>query len=308
MTIDELVAFFRADDRISGACNCASVRRGVADEFSDYDIWVFMAPGEQISMDYVWAELMPAELRAANLEEGRDDSWADYVVLNVLVSDRILNLKFLRMELFTDFCREKPSWDLDYMENLENYWTMDVRFDKDGLLATHKKYLEQYALREVGEVLVPELMRRYAIHYWRSVYQGVLRDEVLEWTTQIFYLAELMVTFAHLLEDRLPPCKKWILSRFSLGQIGEVGTIVAEILHLARRADITDKKQVLQVYALFAKIEDKIVNLEINGWADFWWRRVLDERMRNHHVPAELTEAIESVMGDAVRPLKAGVA
>jgi hypothetical protein len=35
---------------------------------------------------------------------------------------------------------------------------------------------------------------------------------------------------------------------------------------------------------------------------------VLDERMRNHHVPAELTEAIESVMGDAVRPLKAGVA
>ncbi|MGC0318501.1 hypothetical protein [Kitasatospora acidiphila] len=305
MTIEELIELYRSDDRIAGAAICASVRRGVQDGYSDYDLWLFLPPNSDLTSRYVWSELIPEEIKGGALDEGRDDSWADYVVLNIMVDGVILNLKFLRMELFTDFCREEPSWDLDYMEDLENYWEMDIQFDKGGVLAAHKLWLENFALRRVGEVLVPELLRRYAIHYWRSVYQGVLRDEELGWTNQIFYLCELLVTLAHLRADRLPPCKKWILSRHSFEQIGAAGKGLSEVLRAARRADITDKREVLEIYALLAPIEDELIDLEITGWADQWWRRVLDERMVNHQVPAALMEQISAAMGDHLRPVEA---
>jgi hypothetical protein len=180
---------------------------------------------------------------------------------------------------------------------------MRVVVDKDGLLASHKTWLENFAIRQLGEVMVPELMRRYAIHYWRSVYQGVLRDEVLNWTNQIFYLAELLVTLAYLNDDRLPPCKKWILATPSLRELGEVGELTVNILHRARSAEITDKTQVMEVYALFAEIEDRIIDLEICGWTDHWWRRVLDERMKNHHIDPVLAKTIKAAMGGHIHDL-----
>ncbi|MFB7378491.1 hypothetical protein ACFC6U_18405 [Kitasatospora purpeofusca] len=305
MTVEELIELYRSDDRIAGAAVCASVRRGAQDCWSDYDLWVFLPPNTELTSRYVWSELIPEQILDGALDEGRDDSWADYVVLNIMVDGVILNLKFLRMELFTDFCREEPSWDLDYMENLENYWTMDVRFDKGGLLAAHKLWLENGALRRVGEVLVPELLRRYAIHYWRSVYQGVLRDEELTWTHQVFYLCELLVALAHLKADRLPPCRKWILSGHSLDGIGTAGKALAEVLRAARRADITDKRAVLEIYALLAPVEDELIDLELTGWTDQWWRRVLDERMANHQVPADLTRQIADVMRGHLREVGA---
>jgi hypothetical protein len=304
VTIDELIELYRHDDRIAGAAICASVRRGVQDSYSDYDLWVFLPPNTELTGEYVWSQLIPEEIAVGALEEGRDDSWADYVVLNIMVEGIILNFKFLRMELFTDFCRLEPSWDLDYIEDLENYWTMDVQFDKGGLLATHKTWLENYALRRVGEILVPELLRRYAIHYWRSVYQGVLRDEELAWTNQIFYLCELMVTMAHLSADQLPPCKKWILSQHSFDQIGEVGKIISEVLRAARRTDITDKRQVMEIYAMLVPVENELIDLEIAGWTEQWWRRVLDERMANHQVPAELLATITDAMGTHLRRIE----
>lgn len=292
MDLQWLTAEFSSSAVVSGIAVCASARRGYQDSMSDVDVWVFLQPDTELTRAFVLDALLPPELKDAVLDEGRDDSWADYVVLNLWHDGEILNLKVLRMELLSDFCAVSPSWDLDYMENLENYWTMDIRFDRQGLLAKHQAWLESYALRKVGEDLAPELLRRYAIHYWRSVYQGVFRDEELAWTNQIFYLAELLVTLGFLCHDRLPPDKKWILSSKALAELGWMGQQISAALSVARRAAITDKDAVLEVYVHLSAVEEELIDLSLCGWHEAWWRRVLDERMRTHGAPEALTSLV----------------
>jgi predicted nucleotidyltransferase len=282
---------------VSGLAICASARRGYQDSMSDIDLWVFLEPDSVLSRDMVLDDLLPNTLRAAVLDEGRDDSWADYVVLNLLYGGEILNLKVLRMELLSDFCSQTPSWDLDYMENLENYWAMEVLYDRSDLLDKHKTWLENYAIRKVGDTLAPELLRRYAIHYWRSVYQGVLRNEELGWTNQIFYLAELLVSLAYLCEDRLPPDKKWILSTKVLDELGVVGVEIRAALTAARQVSLADKSSVLDVYVHLSAVEELLVDLSLCGWEQPWWRRVFDERMRTHGVSASLVSMIQAKLG-----------
>ncbi|PQZ53035.1 MULTISPECIES: hypothetical protein [unclassified Microbacterium] len=301
MLISDVIDHLTLNPHVTGVAYCASVRRKYDDEYSDIDLWVFCAPDTELSQAFVWNEVLPEGLEESNLEEGRNDSWADYVVLNVLVESRILNLKILRIELLSDFCATTPSLDQDYMENLENYWTMDVQVDKQGLIAAHKVMLESFQIRKVGEDLASALITRYAIHYWRSVYQGFLRSEVLAWTSQIFYLAELLASIAYLNRGQLPPDKKWILSGPSLESLGQTGESLREALNIARSADISDKREVLGVYRALADPEDSEIPLDVVGWDVTWWRRVLDERLMTHGVDDSVLQMVRDVMGDRVQ-------
>lgn len=299
-TIAEFKDVLAQPEEVYGVALCASYRRGVEDEFSDQDIWVFVQPGTELSSELVLSSLLPEAFHRLVMEEGRDESWADYVVLNMIVGGRVINLKYLRSELLSTFASREPTWDPDYMENLENFWAMTVLYDRDGDLAIHQRYLESFAVRRVGDNLVPQLIQRYAIHHWRSVYQGVYRAEEYAWLNQVFYLVELLISLAHMRLNLLPPDKKWMMATSTFAKLGADGSKLHRVLELARTADIKDKVAVLQVYRLLCELEDSLIDLELAGWTSPWWRRVLDERLHYVKVSQELRQQVSAVMGEAL--------
>lgn len=78
---------------------------------------------------------LPAHARHEALFEGRDGSLTEHLVVNPLTEDGVMNLKVLWTRAFAVFAELTPSADPDYLENLENYDTMQLLHDPRHALA-----------------------------------------------------------------------------------------------------------------------------------------------------------------------------
>ncbi|MGW5611889.1 hypothetical protein ACWEWI_38770, partial [Streptomyces sp. NPDC003753] len=215
---------------------------------------------------------------------GRNLEW---VVFNVLTADGILNIKFLTTSILSDFCAATPSLDNGYMEDLENYWTMGIVWEKDGIITRHKAFLQDYAIRIVGEDLIHRIVSHYASTYWRSVFQGFLRKEDHAWRLLVSEMIKDLCDIAHLKEGRLPIPSKWAFSRPILDSLA-IGSHLAAALEQARTAEAGDAEKVLNVYSILERAENELLDQDFLH-RDFWWRSVFFERINNlPNVPQHL--------------------
>ncbi|MFC7650505.1 nucleotidyltransferase domain-containing protein [Streptosporangium lutulentum] len=123
-------------DNVLGLGLCGSWRMNTHDRYSDVDVWVFVDPATPLSDAYCLDTLIPHGLRMEVLSEGRDDSLVPFSVYNVLTEDGILNLKFISLKVLTDFVHAVPSYDHGYLDDLENYQTMQVLFERQDILSS----------------------------------------------------------------------------------------------------------------------------------------------------------------------------
>ncbi|MFF3863262.1 hypothetical protein [Streptomyces sp. NPDC002209] len=291
----------RALDEVLGIAICGSHRLHTADALSDTDAWVFVDNAVALSEAYCTDTYLAEGMTHEILSEGRDHSDVEWVVFNVLTEDGILNLKFLTLSVLSDFCARPPSLDTGYMEDLENYWTMDVAWEKDHALTRHQRFLGDYAVRLVGDDLVHQIVSRYASTYWRSVFQGFLRDEVHAWRFLVAEMIKDLCDIAHLQSGRLPAPRKWAFSRPVLGALPIGAQLTAALAQTNAAGDPeTDKAAVLEVYRLLADIEGALLSEEYLH-REFWWRSVFFERISNlPAVPAPL----RALAASAPRPLR----
>jgi predicted nucleotidyltransferase len=294
-TVDACLAHLTAQPAVIAVCRCGSHRQGTVDAFSDLDIWVFCNDETPLSEQLALTDLLPAEARQEVLFEGRDDSLVEHLVVNVLTRDIVLNLKFLHQGVLTRFCAQPLSCDPGFLEDLENYATMQVLHDPLGAIAVHQAWLDQYAVRTAQHWLAPELVSRYATLYWRSVYQGVLRDEQHAWRHLAINLVELLACLAHLAEGHLPPPRKWLFSPRLLQGVPGGGGITTL---LDRLWDVRTRQAVLEFYAELAGLEDQILDADL-GFG-FWWRSVFTRRIPNLAVLTDLDDLLTQINAAAI--------
>ncbi len=300
----ELFDHLRAMDEVLGIAICGSHRLHTADALSDTDAWVFVDNTVALSEAYCTNTYLAEGMNHEILSEGRDHSDVEWVVFNVLTDNGILNLKFLTLSILSDFCARSPSLDTIYMEDLENYWTMEILWEKNDSLTRHQRFLGDYAVRLVGEDLVHQIVSRYASTYWRSVFQGFLRDEVHAWRFLVAEMVKDLCDIAHLQSGRLPVPRKWAFSRPVLSTLA-VGAQLTAVLEQASAAGDprADKAAVLEIYQLLAGVEEALLT-EDYLHREFWWRSVFFERIGNlPAVPAPL----RGLAASAPRPLRLAV-
>lgn len=284
-TVESCLTHLKTHPAVVAICRCGSVRQAINDAVSDLDIWVFCSDEVPLSEEWVITELLPADARPEVLFEGRDDTLVEHLVLNVLTGEVVLNAKFLQTSVLTAFCARTPSVDPIYLEDLENYWTMDVLHDPADLIAVHKGWLGQFAVRTAADWLIPQLIARYSAAYWRSVYQGVLRTEAHAWRHLVLGMLEGLTWLTHLKNDRLPPARKWLFSSRLL-QTVPGGEAIGDLLDRLHHIEVGDRAAVLGFYRALARLEDHV--LDDPAWnCGFWWRAVFTERIGNLAALAE---------------------
>ncbi|WP_215449708.1 hypothetical protein [Streptomyces sp. ATCC 21386] len=295
MHAEDVVSELKKSNAVEAAALCGSFRQGIEDRHSDMDVWIFLEIGTELSVRLVVEKILSPQAQSLVIEEGRDDTHVDYVVLNLKCSDCILNLKFLGLEQLADFTAKKPSLDTAYMDDLENYWTMQILYDRLGSIGQLRKHLELHSIRRVGDDLYPEMLHRYASFYWRSVFQGVLRGEMNAWRGLMLYLIELLIAAAYLKNDTLPPSKKWILTTHAVQATGSPAPTLAAALEHVWAADATDVASMLQVYRDLSEAEVEIFDLD-HLPQGFWWRRVFTERLPNIEADPEIQSAVREAL------------
>ncbi|WP_199550155.1 hypothetical protein [Streptomyces sp. N35] len=278
-TCEHYLDHLRSQREVSGITLCGSTRMGVADDLSDLDIWVFCPRTTPLSEAYALDRLLPEGAVQERLFEGRDESLVDHFVLNLPVAGRwpILNLKFLRTDAIDRFAKLPPTLDPDYLENLENYLAMEIQHDPDRVLRSAQEALQHTFTTTNRERLTLAILQRYASLFWRSVYQGVLRDEAECWHHLIEEMIKLLTWSAFLCTGHAPPPAKWLYSPKVLGPQAE------QILRLrkqTRTANTEDpeRRDVLRVYLELAQAE--LDFLPDGPWGT-WWRHVFGARIAN---------------------------
>ncbi|MFE3610330.1 hypothetical protein [Streptomyces goshikiensis] len=262
---------------------CGSHRQGTADGYSDRDIWVFLRDDQPISEHLATTVFLPAGAACEVLFEGRDDTLTDHTVINVLTATEVLNLKILHTRVLTAFSAQDPNLDVQYLEDLENYTTMQVLHDPAGVIRTHQGWLDRHALATISDWLLPALASRYASTYWRSVYQGVLRTEEHAWRHLATRLIELLAQLGFAQAGALPPPGKWLLSPRILSCL-PAGDGITGLLDQLHCASTREPDSVVAFYRALAAVEDGLLtNDEL--FAGMWWRGVFSERIVHlaHH-------------------------
>lgn len=296
MSVDKLLRHFEVTPSVSGVAICGSESVGYEDEYSDLDIWCFLDINEKLSPNRALDEILPAWAVFELLDEGRDDSFVEYLTYNLIIGARVVNVKILTLRALSDFVDEAPSFDVWYLDCLDTYTTMKVLFDRNQQLDSYKRVIRSRSSRLIGAHMIQDALKRYTSFYWRSVYQGVLRNEENCWAGLIFYLAELLAMIAHLRAGQAPPSKKWLLSRRSLEELGEPGVAICRLLdHL--RTSTEDLDGILRTYSILASAEELVID---PSWLviGHWWRAVFRERMLNVSAPESLRMAIAAQLGD----------
>lgn len=257
---------------------CGSHRQGTADEYSDRDLWVFCSNRQPISDHLATTVFLPVGAAREILFEGRDDTLTDHTVVNVL-TEEVLNLKFLHTQVLTTFCRTTPHLEAQYMEDLENYLTMRPLHDPLQTVSDHQKWLTLNARDTMPQWLTPQILARYGSTYWRSAYQGVLRGDEHPWRHLVTHLVELLA-WAHFVNHaQVPPPRKWLFSARLLGQLPH-GELIRDVLTRLSAASVSSSDghaQVIGVYNALAHAEDAI--LPAAGERDMWWRSVFTQRI-----------------------------
>ncbi|MFG2774994.1 hypothetical protein [Streptomyces sp. NPDC048350] len=299
-TTDECISHLMSSRqiRVTAVTMCGSHRQGTTDEHSDRDLWVFCDDDQPISDHLATTAFIPLGARREVLFEGRDDTLTDHAVVNVLTQDEVLNLKFLHTSVLTRFCGQPPVFDVQYVEDLENYLTMHPLHDPHGIVADHRTWLTIHARDTMNLWLIPQALQRYGSTYWRSVYQGVLREEVHAWRHLATHLVELLTWTAFALRGDVPPPRKWLFSPRLLQQLPQG----AQILRALEALGSTTAPGRLHVYEALAPLEDAI--LPAAGESAMWWRNVFTQRLP--HLARHLNRAdITGLVAAAPAPRRA---
>lgn len=291
LTADVCLTHLTSLPAVRAIARCGSYRTGIQDHYSDLDIWVFCDDDTPLSEDLVVRDFLPDAARLEVLFEGRDDTLVEHLVVNVLTGPVVLNLKFLRAGVLTRFCARPPSPDAGYLEDLENYHTMQALHDPAGVLAVHRAWLEQHAVRTVHSWLTPDIIARYSAMYWRSVYQGVLRDETHTWRHLVITMLELLTWHAYLNAGHLPPPRKWLFSRRLLHDV-TAGADIDGLLEELHRAD--DQPAILAFYARLGSLEHHVLGEHPMNHG-FWWRAVWTQRLPNLAAVLDLGDLLARV-------------
>ncbi|MFD8727656.1 hypothetical protein [Streptomyces sp. NPDC059611] len=269
-----------ARPEVQGIALCGSHRQGSDDSFSDLDLWAFVGDSVPLSEAYVLEQMLPDTARQEVLFEGRDDTLTPHLVVNLLTEHGVVNIKALHTRVLRQFAEEaRPSLDPQFLEDLENYATMHVLHDPHAILLEHRTALEERFVSTTGEWLVPALTARYASLYWRSVYQGYLREETACWHHLLGEMVELLAQLEAACDWRLPSPAKWLLSENATGRaplVRALSTIQAEI----RSVDCAEKSSVLRVYHSLARVESDVL-APATPPHGMWWRKVFTERLPN---------------------------
>ncbi|MEU5136970.1 hypothetical protein [Streptomyces californicus] len=269
-----------ARPEVQGIALCGSHRQGSDDAFSDLDLWVFVADSVPLSEAYVLERMLPSTARQEMLFEGRDDTLTPHLVINLLTEDGVVNIKALHtgvLRRFTEAAR--PGLDAQFLEDLENYATMHVLHDPHAILSEHSTALQERFVRTTGEWLVPALTARYASLYWRSVYQGFLREETACWHHLMGQMIELLAQLEAACDGRLPPPAKWLLSE-NAGARTPVVRALSDVQAEIRSVNSADKAGVLRVYRSLARVESDVLAAAPPPHG-MWWRKVFTERLPN---------------------------
>jgi hypothetical protein len=293
--VDNSEIFKALADRVEvlGGCLCGSHRMGLADRYADVDVWVFVDPATPLSDTYCLERLIPPELALELLSEGRDDSRVAFSVYNALTDDGILNLKFCSLDLLTAFVKATPTFDQRYLEDLENYQTMQVLWEREDIISVHQRVLRQRVVPRFLPTLAGEWVGRYASAYWRSVFQGFLRQDTHSWrllmSDMIMYLADV----SHVKNGRVPTPRKWALAQAVLNGLDH-GVALARCLNAVAGCQVTDRHQVAACYHALGAAEEEILDTAALA-RGFWWRSVFVERLRNLDLPEVIIKAATGV-------------
>ncbi|MGW5932027.1 hypothetical protein ACWF2L_38200 [Streptomyces anulatus] len=272
------VSGLAARHEVEGIALCGSHRQGSDDTFSDLDLWVFVEDAVPLSEAYVLEQMLPATARQEMLFEGRDDTLTRHLVINLLTESGVVNIKALHAGVLRQFTEEaRPGLDPQFLEDLENYATMRVLHDPHAILSGHRKLLQERFVSTAGEWLVPILTARYASLYWRSVYQGFLREETACWHHLMGEMVELLAQLEAACDGRLPSPAKWLLSENTGARVPCVqalSNVQAEI----RMVSCAEKAAVLRTYHSLARVESDVL-APAPPPHGMWWRKVFTERL-----------------------------
>lgn len=299
--LEQSIAFYQDQETVEGVTLCGSMRQGNADHLSDIDLWVFVSNDADISEQLAVSHYLPPFAVQEQLHEGRDDTLLPYITINAATADGVLNVKVLRLSELSNFLTRPASLDEVYLEDLENYSTMQILLDRSGALRLHQQMLEHTALRAVADTLVPEIISRYASLFWRSFYQGVYRSEQHPWKSLIQRMTELLCFIAFMKQDRLPPPRKWLYSDAMLSSLPE-GPLFHQILTDVDAVHVLNKADTTAFYARLLELERAVLNHEYLHY-DFWWHGVFLKRPDNINVD----EGIRSLIAERlIHPLQKG--
>ncbi|MFH9561186.1 hypothetical protein ACH4K7_33135 [Streptomyces globisporus] len=269
-----------ARPEVQGIALCGSHRQGSDDAFSDLDLWVFVEDSVPLSEAYVLERMLPSTARQEMLFEGRDDTLTPHLVINLLTEDGVVNIKALHAGVLSRFAEEaRPGLDPQFLEDLENYATMEVLHDPHGILSEHRTDLRERFVHTTGTWLVPALTARYASLYWRSVYQGFLREESASWHHLMGQMIELLAQLEAACDGRLPPPAKWLLSE-NAGARAQVVRTLSHVQAEIRSVNCTEKSSVVRVYHSLARVESDVL-APATPPHGMWWRKVFTERLPN---------------------------
>ncbi|MFE6185484.1 hypothetical protein ACFQ6U_13765 [Streptomyces sp. NPDC056465] len=265
-------------DVVESIALCGSARQGISDAVSDLDLWIFVHNRTPLSEGYVIDHMLPADAQQEILFEGRDDSLVQHLVLNLVTGSRIVNLKILHTRVLTTFTASaSPSLDPQFLEDLENYASMQLLHDPQDTLAGHLDRLRDRFVTTDPAWLTPLIAGRYASLYWRSVYQGLFRSEPASWRVMMGQMLELLAYQNAVNAGRLPTPAKWLLS----SRIGLPNTVLlTEMQRAIITADATRQDHVLIVYQSLARVES-VVWRQWDLPHGMWWRQVFFKRLPN---------------------------
>ncbi|MFD8666235.1 hypothetical protein ACFV1U_12620 [Streptomyces microflavus] len=267
-----------AREEVVGIALCGSHRQGSDDSFSDLDLWVFVKDAVPLSESYVLGQMLPDTARQEMLFEGRDDTLTPHLVINLLTELGVVNIKALHTGVLGRFAEEaRPGLDPQFLEDLENYATMRILHDPHAILSRHRTDLQERFVATAGAWLVPALTARYASLYWRSVYQGFLREENACWHHLMGEMVQLLAQLDAACDGRLPAPAKWLLSERTGARVPlmrALSSVQAEV----RTVSCTEKRAILRIYHSLARVESAVLAPAALPHG-MWWRKVFTERL-----------------------------
>ncbi len=273
-----IVSSFGDSDDVLGIALTGTFSDGTHDRFSDVDIWIYHSAGCEPQRIRSLIEQVPGRY-TTKPSHGAAYTLAEYIDSGLLVSVKLMSASVIEKVL-----RQQESLVFDEMvfEDIETILKWQILWERGEFLSS-KTAVVRDRFKLDRERLLGHAVRRYGDMIWRSVFQGVYRQDRLQFIALVVSALNALVAARALEDGRVPPPMKWRFSSRTLTQLG-LDDRVEWILEEVPRAK--SPPAIFEIYRKLQRIEQHV--LQKVGPLERWWWGAFDTAALNVSVASDL--------------------
>lgn len=187
---------------IVGSLLVGSFCDGWVDHCSDLDIWCY------VSDETTQAELQEIVCKLPSNAMYRNSHSGKYVLCEFVEQEILVSVKFIRASQLNNISAQskEPQLNEILMEDLDTFMKCSVLFGTPEFKSRITRLQE--SITNHCSAFAELIQRRYGDLVWRSVFQGPLRGELLQWKMLMYSATQILLCHRAMNSGRMPVAQK----------------------------------------------------------------------------------------------------